>query len=151
MVHKIVYPILLFIISILVALIMYLVDRDSQNDFYHLRLSGESLHWKLNDYQIETNPKSTFSGKGKLYFKSETGDNTTQFYYFSMRAIINNEETPLHGQIVSGPEYFQNGVKIGSIEGPSVITKSGAPITFKDTDEIYAVIQWEENGGRNPQ
>ncbi|MGN7386721.1 hypothetical protein [Sporosarcina sp. SAFN-015] len=151
MLHKIIYPILIFLISILVVLVMYLNHRDIQNDYYYLRLSGESTHWKLTDYQIEIDPKNTFSGNGILYFKSENGDHTTQYYNLSMRAIINNEETSLHGQIVSGPEYFQNGVKIGSIEGPSPITKSGDSLTFKDIDEIYTVIRWDETGSGNTQ
>ncbi|WP_432360441.1 hypothetical protein [Sporosarcina sp. UB5] len=146
MVHKIVYPLLVFIICILVAFIMYLNGRDNPNDFYYLQLSGESSHWKLTDYQIEITPDNMSSGNGKLYFKSKNGNYTTQYYAFKMRAIINNEETSLHGQIVSGPEDFKTGVNVGSYKGPTLITKSGDPITLKDVDEIYAVIQWEEKG-----
>lgn len=148
LVHKILYPILILIICTLVALVVYLNHQDTQNEYHYLKLSGESPHWKLTDYRVEITPNNMKSGNGKLYFKSTNNNYVAEYYDFSMRAIVNNEETTLQKQVVSGPEDFKNGVNTGSIEGPAYITKTRNPITLEDVDEIYAVIQWENDRGK---
>ncbi|WP_143561054.1 hypothetical protein [Sporosarcina sp. P3] len=127
---------------------MYQNHQDTKNEHHYLKLSGESSHWKLNDYEIEITPKIMSSGNGKLYFKPTDNNYVTEYYDFGMRAIINNEETTLQKQVVSGPEDFKGGINTGSVEGPAFFTKTRNPIMLEDVNEIYAVIKWEDNDGK---
>lgn len=143
MVHKIVYPVLIFIICVLLAIVIYLNHRNATNDFYHLRLSGESPHWELDDYQVELSSGILNSGNGKLRFKTRGNDYTTNYFVFEMNAVINKKDITLQSKAVSGTEDFKNEFDTGAIEGPPPLTKDGKAITFKDVDKIYAVIHWE--------
>lgn len=143
LVHKIVYPVLIFIVFVLLAIVIYLNHRNTTNDFYHLRLSGESPHWELDGYQVDLTSGILNSGNGKLRFKTRENDYTTNYFVFEMNAVINKKDITLQSKAVSGPEDFKNEIDTGAIEGPPPITKDGKSITFKDIDKIYAVIHWE--------
>gem|GEM_PF-2793075 len=144
MVHKIVYPVLIFIVCVLLAIVISLNHhRNATNDFYHLRLSGESPHWEINGYQLDLTSGILKSGNGKLRFKTRGNVYTTNYFVFEMNAVINDKDITLQSKAVSGPEDFKNEVDTGAIEGPPPITKDGKSIKFKDIDKIYAVIHWE--------
>jgi len=143
LVHKIVYPVLIFIVCVLLAIVISLNHRNATNDFYHLRLSGESPHWEINGYQLDLTSGILKSGNGKLRFKTRGNVYTTNYFVFEMNAVINDKDITLQSKAISGPEDFKNEVDTGAIEGPPPITKDGKSITFKDIDKIYAVIHWE--------
>jgi len=144
LVHKIVYPVLIFIVCVLLAIVISLNHhRNATNDFYHLRLSGESPHWEINGYQLDLTSGILKSGNGKLRFKTRGNVYTTNYFVFEMNAVINDKDITLQSKAVSGPEDFKNEVDTGAIEGPPPITKDGKSIKFKDIDKIYAVIHWE--------
>lgn len=138
---------LIIIIGVLLAIAFYLglggSHHETRNDFYHLRLSGESHHWELNGYRLDLTPGILNSGNGKLRFKSRGNDYTTNYFVFEMNAVINKKETTLQSKAVSGPEDFKNDVDTGAVEGPPPIKKDGKSIMFKDIDKIYAVIHWK--------
>lgn len=147
MVHKIFYPMLIIIIGVLCVIVFYLGfggSRDeTRNDFYHLRLSGESPHWELNGYQLDLTSGILNSGNGKLRFKSSGNDYTTNYFAFEMNAVINKKEETLQSKAVTGTENFKNDIDTGAVEGSPPIMKDGKSIEFKDIDKLYAVIYWE--------
>lgn len=145
MIHKVLYPVLLAIIGLL--LIFIVIQKNMPNHHDYLKLAGESAHWKVTDYEIELTPRKLSAGDGQLDFKPQDEDDMIEYYNFRMQAIINGEERSLQVQSVSGQTDFQNGVNTGHISGATPTTKSKKPITLQDIDEIYAVIEWEKEGG----
>lgn len=145
LIHKVLYPVLVAIIGLL--LIFIVIQKNVPNHHDYLKLTGESAHWKVTDYEIELTPSKLSAGDGQLDFKPQDEDGMIEYYKFRMQAIINGKETSLQAQSVSGQTDFQDGVNTGHISGPTLTTEVRNPITLQDIDEIYAVIEWEKEGG----
>ena len=116
---------------------------------YFLPLQGESETWSLTGYEMVISPDDFKVGNGILKMKNE-GQSLADFHQNETHVVINGKDTKVHGNIVtsSGPKAG-DGMDIaemptGAIAGPNYINEEGDPISFKEIDAIYMVVEWRD-------
>ncbi|MFC5602672.1 hypothetical protein [Sporosarcina koreensis] len=116
---------------------------------YFLPLQGESQTWSLTGYEIMITPDDFKAGNGILKMKTEE-ESLADFYQNATHVVINGKDTKVHGNIVtySSPKA-DDGMDIremptGAIAGPNYINANGDPISLKEIDAIYMVVEWRD-------
>ena len=116
-------------------------------DNYYMSLMGESESWRLTNYEIVLNEKDFKAGNGTLTYKNEQ-QTMTDWFEFSTHAVINNKDTVVHQNAVSGPSTELKEKSTGSIAGPTFIDENNKPITIDQVDSIYVVIKWKDENNK---
>lgn len=108
---------------------------------YFLSLSGESDHWRLNDYEIIITPEGYKAGNGKLTMKGEE-KYTADFFNIGIYSVINGEKNRFHGRSISSSISEGTDIAdqtIGTVESEGEVLTEPTEI-----DEIYAIVTWSD-------
>lgn len=117
-------------------------------DIGQLKFNGEGDIWELSNYNLAISSNSFVAGNGELSMKN-TNKYFSDFFSFEVHAEINQDDeiiqkSEIHG--VNNDIAFKN---IGKISGNPYLDLNGEPLTSKDFNNLYVIIEWKDSKGNN--
>lgn len=129
--------------SLLVVLISGCSGYEKPVSNYYLSLIGESQTWNLTGYEVVITPESFKAGNGTLHVKNRNKTIVDSFY-FETHVVINDKDLVVHtGAVTSAGKNIAE-ESTGAIEGDTYLNEDGTPITLKEINSIYMIIEWSD-------
>lgn len=119
---------------------------ETTQDNKPLTFNGEGEIWQIENYQIEITPNSFVAGNGELSMKN-VNEYFSNLLSFEVHAEINEGDEVIHKFKILGIKDNIAFKEIGKIKGEPYIDKRGQPITYRDFNNLYVIIEWEDSQG----